>query len=204
MEVHNAHLSPRLLASLFAIGFVLSAVLGATFMIPGRDDPNFQAPTETGAISYSVSFELRVLNPAEISLAEETEVLDRLERAVSEQFPRVGVTNKQTSEGYLIEVAGTVGESANSKGLTPLFTEIESFAAEYVASNYRAQLVFDTPFNFSFVEAVEAVEGETLSPARLITGGAFGVALFSLIVVAVMIVVEGGKISKSGGLKKDP
>lgn len=173
-------------------------------MIPGRDGPNLEAPTETGATSFNASFELRVLNPAEISLAEETEVLARLESAVSKQFPRVRVTNKQTSEGYLVEVAGTSGGSADSKALASLFAEIESFSADYVAKNYRAQLVFDAaPLNFSF-EAVEAVEAKTLSPARLITGGAFGVALFSLIVVAVMIVIEGGKISRAGGLKNGP
>ena len=165
-----------------------------------------ESPGETAAqTTFRGSFDLRVLAPENFSLAEEEAVMQSFRSALGERFPDFEVSNEQTLEGYRIDLEGNVVGSVGTEQLATLYSDVRTFSTDYVTRHYRAKLVFDKPFNFSFAEAVSgpvAVEGNpTPSLGKLITGGAFGVALFSLLVLVIMIMVEGRRITKEGELE---
>ena len=163
-----------------------------------------ESPVETAVqTTFRGSFDLRVLAPENFSLAEEEAVMQSFTSALGERFPVFEVSSKQTLEGYRIELEGNVVGSDGTEQLAPLYSDIPTFSTDYVTRHYRAKLVFDKPFNFSFAEAeAVAVEGNpSPSLGKLITGGAFGVALFSLLVLAIMIAVNGRRIIREGELE---
>ena len=198
----NKQFTPLLKASLLIAGFVLSAALGVALMGFDRGATVAESPGETAAqTTFRGSFDLRVLAPENFSLAEEEAVMQSFTSALGERFPVFEVSSKQTLEGYRIELEGNVVGSDGTEQLAPLYSDIRTFSTDYVTRHYRAKLVFEKPFNFSFAEAVAVGANPIPSLGKLITGGALGVALFSLLVLVIMIVVEGRRITKQGELE---
>jgi len=190
--------SSRFLGTVFAIGAILSAVAGAVLVDLAGDRLIAGSPEESALTNYSVTFELRVPNPAGVSLAEETGALKGLQTALSEQFPELEATSMQTLEGYEIQVAGSMGGRPDKQDLSAIYSAVKSFSADYVSNHYRAKLVFQRPFNFSLVEATEAVDAANFSPTRFLTGGVFGVALFSLLFLIALMLYGASKPSLLG------
>ena len=197
--------TPPLKNILLVAGFLLSTVLGVAVMGLDRGATAVEPPGETVAqTNFRASFELRVTAPEKISLSEEALVLNSFKSALLERFPDLDLSDTQTLEGYRIDLKGNVVGSVVAEKLAPIYSDIKSFSTDYVTRHYRAKLVFDKPFNYTIDEGIESSQIASPSLARLITGGAFGVALYSLILLVIMIAVEGRNIISAGEAGNGP